>query len=306
MKTLINSIKTALTGSPNLTYVKKVEVVGRDYIPPVMNSQVPWIGIAPASSPEAWITNAKKEVIHTVEIYIMNYFQVIESAVIGDSAGNRGMLDVVNDVWTELRGKNFSDYLDKPCDLSLSNYAYGSYEDKYYACMATFTLTGHKVFESGHVNTVSTFTLDRTENVLRAIKERIATLSNIKKVQILLPRLLPPLMDTDVPFVGIAPTLTPESWKEMRKEAVDTIEIYVVTEMQLRESAIMGDTGSGLAGSLDILADITDLLRGETFNNQLERPLDMQVTDYEAPEMSEGYYVFVPTMQLQCKRLFNI
>jgi len=304
MKELINYIKTALLGSPNLTYVKKIEVVGKDYIPPVMNSQTPWIGIAPVSSPERWITNAKKEVIHSVDIYIMNYFQVIESAVIGDSAGNRGMLDVVNDVWTELRGKNFSDYLDKPCDLELTNYAYGSYEDKYYACMATFTLGGHRIFESGHVNTVSSFTLDRTENVLRAIKERIQTLSNIKKVQITLPRLLPPLMDTDVPYVGIAPSLTPESWKEMRKEAVDQIELYVVTEMQLRESAIMG--GSGLDGSLDILADITDLLRGETFNNQLERPLDMSATDYEAPQMSEGYYVFVPSVQLTCKRLFNV
>lgn len=303
MKTLLTNIKNVITSASALSYVKKVEVIGENSIPPIYNTQTPWIGIAPISSPERWISNQKKEVVHTVKIYIANYFQKMETAIIGD-ANNRGMIDVIKDVWDTLRGNTFSDYIDKPCDLELTDYSFGAYDEKYYLCIGVFTLTGNKVFESFHQFNAASSSLERTERVLTNIKDRIATLTDVKKVEIVLPRILPALMITDVPWVGVAPILTPEEWKAMRKEATDSFEIYVVTDIQLRETAIMGD--DNLQGSLDIVSLVAETLRGETFNNDLARPIDMEIMDYELAQFGDGYYVFVPTIRVTCKRLFNV
>ena len=142
METLISSIKTDLSAS---TILKKVEIVTPRTLPDLRTSILPWAGIAPISTNEAWKTNGRKVALHTVEIYCAQWIQKFETAVIGDGA-LKGILDVVVDVADRVRGDTFSNYLSKPTDISGIDYSTAGYGDNYYLIVATVTLQCERIF----------------------------------------------------------------------------------------------------------------------------------------------------------------
>ena len=147
MKDLLSKIKTVLIDDSTLSpYVKKVEVVAPRSLPVINESNVPYIGIAPVSSPESWKTNKKKEVIHTVEVYAVYWLQIQETAIIGDSS-HKGILQFVEDIKSALRGHTFNNYLSKPTDLTVSEFTTAGYGDSIYLIVSTITLVCHRIFE---------------------------------------------------------------------------------------------------------------------------------------------------------------
>ncbi len=147
IKTLMSRMKTELQDDSTLDgYVKKVEIVAPRSLPVVNEANVPYIGIAPVSSPEAWKTNKKKEVIYTVEVYAVYWLQIQETAIIG-GGGHTGLLDFVRDVSTVLRGNTFNDYLSKPADITVPEFTTAGYGDTIYLIVCTIVLTGSRIFE---------------------------------------------------------------------------------------------------------------------------------------------------------------
>ena len=66
METLLGKIKDTLVAAQGstLSYVTKIKIVA-PFLPVIDLGQMPFIGIAPISSPETWVTTGKKEVKST-------------------------------------------------------------------------------------------------------------------------------------------------------------------------------------------------------------------------------------------------
>lgn len=103
---------------------------------------VPYIGVAPVRSSEAYVAQ-RKEITHLVDIYAVTYLQVQENAIIGDSV-KKGILEIVEDIQTAVRGHRLPEagvnYLSKPIDISSTEYSIAGYGDQVYLMVASMTL----------------------------------------------------------------------------------------------------------------------------------------------------------------------
>lgn len=146
MKTLLTNIKTTLVNNATLApYIKAVEICAPRSLPDIAVTLLPWLGIAPSGSAEAWKSNSKKEVIHQVEIYVVNMLQIVQTAIIGSDT-DRGILDIGEDVKTAVRGSTFSDYLSRPTDLIGVDYTTVPYGDNVYLIVLTMRLQCARIF----------------------------------------------------------------------------------------------------------------------------------------------------------------
>ena len=143
---------------------------------------------------------------------------------------------------------------------------------------------------------------------LKTTMQNNATLSYIKKFEIVSPKLLPDLSMSLIPYIGIAPVSSSESWIAQRKQVVHTVDLYVVDFLQIQESAIIGDTVK--PGLLDIVNDVSNIVRGERLPvsgiNYLSKPIEITSIDYVVAGYGENVFLLVASMVLQCVRLFNI
>ena len=142
METLLSRIKTQVETS---TIIQKTEIVSPRALPDLRHTVLPWVGIAPISTGEQWKTNARKEATHIVELYCCQYIQKLETAVIGD-ATLKGILDIVDEVNSKIRGETFTSYLSAPADITGIDYATAGYGDNYYLIVATITLLCRRIF----------------------------------------------------------------------------------------------------------------------------------------------------------------
>lgn len=150
MKTLLARMKTALIADTTLSeYVTEVQVVAPGSIPPLSQNIISFIGLAPITSPEAWKAQ-KKEVIHTVEAYLVTYYTVLEDAIIGTD-NSKGMLDFISDFENVVRANFFPDdsgnyYLSKPTDITNVEYTTANYGENFYLLIATVTMLCPRLF----------------------------------------------------------------------------------------------------------------------------------------------------------------
>ena len=151
MKTLLQRIKTALQDNATLaSYIKGIQIVAPNTLPDLSSSLVPWLGVAPVSSSEIWKSNAQKEVTHLVDIYVVQYLQIQETSILG-SGSDRGLLDVLNDTETVVRGNYFSvagDYLSKPADVIRVSYTTAGYGDNIFLIVSTISLSCARIFSA--------------------------------------------------------------------------------------------------------------------------------------------------------------
>lgn len=140
---MLSRIKEDLKNDAVLaSYVKAVEVCGPDVLPDVSKSLVPWIGIAPISSPESWFA-MEKEITHTVRVYVVHALEIREKSIIG-SDQDRGLLDMMADVERVVRARFFArdgqNYLSKPSDIVGVDYVLGGYGDQIYTFVGVITV----------------------------------------------------------------------------------------------------------------------------------------------------------------------
>lgn len=147
-----------------------------------------------------------------------------------------------------------------------------------------------------------------TINRLKSLLSSSATLSYIKKFEIVSPKLLPDISSSLVPYIGIAPVNTTESWVAQRKQAINNVDVYVVTYLQVPEAAIVGD--SVKKGLLEAVEDTLSVVRGSFLPsesvNYLSKPIEVTGVDWISTGYGDNTYLLVANITLQCVRLFNI
>ena len=147
--------------------------------------------------------------------------------------------------------------------------------------------------------------LSRMKAALRADTLLMAYTSS-EAIQVVAPDTLPSVATSLIPFIGIAPMGTSESWLAQQKRAVHSVNLYVVQYMEYPEEAIMGD--SVKRGLLEILEDVERIVRGNQFSsegvNYLAKPTDIVGVSYARGEMGDGIYAIVAVIALTCERLF--
>ncbi len=147
MKILTDRIKALLVNNRDtggvLNYVppKGIQKVETGVIPTTSKAKFPFIGIAPVSSPERWVSSGKREVTHTVEIYCVRDFRIVGQAV--DKS-----MEFVEDVVSILRNERFSNYLDAPAQPSVQPYITTPYGDNIFLIVATIQLECRRLFLS--------------------------------------------------------------------------------------------------------------------------------------------------------------
>lgn len=134
--------------------------------------------------------------------------------------------------------------------------------------------------------------------------------SYIRKVEVVSPRLLPEIPVTKVPYIGIAPVRTNETWYAQKKQASHVVELYVVTYIINSEIAILGDTNK--QGLLEVVTDVETAIRGHRLdengddNFYLAKPIEISGIEYITTPYGDDAYLFVSSLTLQCVRLFDI
>lgn len=144
---------------------------------------------------------------------------------------------------------------------------------------------------------------------LKTVLQNDATLSAyVKRIEFVSPKLLPDIAQTLVPYIGIAPVNTSESWVAQRKQAIHIVDVYAVIYLQQQENSIIGD--SVKKGILEIVTDIESAVRGhrlpENSVNYLSKPVEITAVDYVVSGYGDNAYLLVASIQLQCVRLFDI
>lgn len=147
MDTLITNIKAVLVadrdGGGTLNYMpeQSIQKVAPKALPPLRNDQLPFVGIAPLTSPEIWITSGKREVTHTVELYCVRQYTIQEDSV-------ERFLEFVTDVLSVVRNERFSSYIDAPATPNVIDYSTAPYGDNIYIIVATIQLECRRTFLS--------------------------------------------------------------------------------------------------------------------------------------------------------------
>lgn len=144
---------------------------------------------------------------------------------------------------------------------------------------------------------------------IKTLLQNSATLNTyIKKIEIISPRLLPDLTIAQVPYIGIAPVSSSESWVAQMKQSILRIELYAVNWFQVQEVSIIGD--SIKKGILEIVDDVSTVIRGsflpENSINYLSKPIEITNIDYIVAGYGDNAYLLVSSISLQCVKLFSI
>ena len=146
MKTLVTRIKTTLQGDATLsTYVQSssVQVVSPDLLPDISDTILPFVGIAPVATGEAWRSTGIMDVTHTVRIYIVQQLEVYETAFLGDTT-KPSIFELLDYVKDAVRAKFFAsggqNYLSKPSIISNVRYTTSPYGDNIYLLVGAVDL----------------------------------------------------------------------------------------------------------------------------------------------------------------------
>jgi len=150
VKTLLSRIKENLRADGVLaTYVKSIaiQITSADLLPDVAVTMIPFIGIAPVTSTESFVSTQEKAEVHTVKIQIVNKFDVKEVSILGDSV-KKGIKEIIDDVENVIRSKFFPsggvNYLSKPSEITGVTYTTSPYGDQFYVFVASITLVCEK------------------------------------------------------------------------------------------------------------------------------------------------------------------
>lgn len=148
MEALLTKIKTQLETSQadTLSYVTKISIVA-PFLPAIDLGQMPFIGIAPISADETWISSGKKEITYIVELYAVIQYYEQSYSIIG-YGDKKGITDLVTDISSVLRNRRFSDYLSKPLDIATSSYVTTPYDDNAFLLVASLKLEAARIFIS--------------------------------------------------------------------------------------------------------------------------------------------------------------
>lgn len=142
-------------------------------------------------------------------------------------------------------------------------------------------------------------------DIKTALTDDATLAAYVRKLEITAPRVLPELKSTQVPWVGIAPVNSPESWyANKKKRAIHTVEVYCVIWLQLRETAIIGS--STLKGITDLVNDVSSVLRGNKFSGYLTKPTDIVSVDYATAGYGDQLFLLLATVTLACEKLFDV
>lgn len=121
------------------------------------------------------------------------------------------------------------------------------------------------------------------------------------------PRFLGLVGVDNVPFIGFAPVNSPEEWRTQNKDAIHTVEAYLVWLYTVEEDSIMGRGDA--KGFLDFVADFCNVVRGTQLasdgTNYLSKPTDIMGVDYTTEPMGDNYYLLIATVTLRCIRYFS-
>jgi len=143
---------------------------------------------------------------------------------------------------------------------------------------------------------------------LKTLLQTTASLSYVKKVEIVSPKLLPDISNTMVPYIGIAPVSSSETWIAQKKQSTMSVEIYAVIFLVQQENAIIGD--SVKKGILEIVEDIDVAVRGNFLSSggvrYLSKPIEIVGIDYVVSGYGDNFYLLVASINLQCVKLFDI
>ena len=146
MKTLIKRIQTALQTDATISqYVasNSIQVVSPDLLPDISQTALPYIGIAPISTSEAWFSTGIQNVTHIVNIYVCQILEIVETAILGDTV-KPGLLELLTYVENATRAKQFAsagvNYLSKPSQIAGVRYSTSPYGDNVFVFVGTITL----------------------------------------------------------------------------------------------------------------------------------------------------------------------
>lgn len=148
MKTLLQRIKSALQSDATVSTCvsgSSIQIISPDLIPEVAITTVPFIGIAPITTSEAWVSTGMQDSTHMVNIYVCQSLEIQEEAIIGDSSsGKKGLLELISYISSVVRAKFFAsgnvNYLSKPSMITGIRYSTSPYGDDVYVFVGTITL----------------------------------------------------------------------------------------------------------------------------------------------------------------------
>lgn len=136
---------------------------------------------------------------------------------------------------------------------------------------------------------------------------------NVKNTEIVHPDLaMTNITGAALPKIVFTPINTTERWVASgKKEAINTIAVYVILEYHMREASIMGDPnrpGGQGKGIIDFTLDLVSILRGQRFSLNgvlyLDKPTDIKSIDYFKTNLSDQPEMMVAEVIIECSRLF--
>lgn len=146
MKELIKRIKDALQGDVTVTAnvpSESIHVVSPDMLPDISQTSLPYIGIAPLATSEAWFSTGFMHFTHTVRLFIVQSFEVYETSIVGDSV-KPSIFELLDYVKTVVRANFFAsggvNYLEKPALIVGVRYSTAPYGDNAYVFVASIDL----------------------------------------------------------------------------------------------------------------------------------------------------------------------
>lgn len=153
MNTTITRVKTVILNASRLSYIRaqNKKIVPPQYIPPLASNTVPFIGLAPASTPpEEWMASARKEEIHFIDAYLVVFLMGGGEAVLIGGGGKKGILEMIDDFKLSIRGNTLNaddgtPYLKKPIAIAGIGYSTAPYDENPYMIVATVTIACTKL-----------------------------------------------------------------------------------------------------------------------------------------------------------------
>jgi len=145
MKTILDKMRIAARNDATLEHkLANIEIVAPRFLPPINQTDVPFLGLAGLSSSEQWVSSDKKDAEHTVEAYLVWRYLTAQDAIIGSEDGDEALFDMVEHVNGLFRGSFLPDddgtiYLSKPIDITELTYSTEEFGDGYYLFVATTT-----------------------------------------------------------------------------------------------------------------------------------------------------------------------
>lgn len=147
MKTLVQRIKSTLQA--DATVIANVPstsilVVSPDVLPDISQTSLPFIGIAPVATSEAWFSTGFLNETHLVRLFVVQSLEVYETSMIGDTV-KPSIFELLTMVKNAVRAKYFkdsnqNDYLSKPSVISGVRYTTSPYGDNMFVFVGAIDL----------------------------------------------------------------------------------------------------------------------------------------------------------------------